>query len=265
MKFSILNFQFLVNLPLKCKSVSISKLLVYLIFLYFLFSLLKIDRTFAQEMSSQNFKIQGGNFNMTSGEKSSTNFKLSDVVGQTAAGIFASKGYIIQAGFLNGAAGEVFSFTVLPPVIDFGTLFPNMPIEKTLTIKIENGNVPGYLVKVSENQPLSTSVGSEIPDTACDKAEKPCTPSQASEWIKNTTYGFGYQMSGITVPAEFANKNYFRPFPATRRNEQAALIMQSKARKVKDEATMTLKLNISKEQPVGVYKNVISFTAIAGI
>ncbi len=233
--------------------------------LFFLISFLNLNNIFAQEMSSQNFKIQGGNFNMTSGEKASTNFKLTDVVGQTAAGLFASKGYLIQAGFLNAAAGEVFSFTVIPPVVDFGSLLPNVPIEKQLTIKIENGNVPGYIVKVAENQPLSTSVGSEILDTACDTAKNPCTTSQASEWIKNTTYGFGYRMTGMTVSTDFAKDGFYRPFPATRRNEQAAVIMQSKARKVKDEANMTLRLNISPEQPVGVYKNVLSFTAIAGI
>ena len=64
---------------------------------------------------------------------------------------------------------------------------------------------------------------------------------------------------------DFEKEGFYRPFPATRRNEQAAVIMQSQARKVKDEANMTLRLNISREQPVGVYKNVISFTAIAGM
>lgn len=219
----------------------------------------------AQEMNSQNFKIQGGNFNMTSGEKSSTNFKLSDVVGQTAAGVFASKGYIIQAGFLNAAAGEVFSFTVVPAVVDFGNLLPNVAMEKTVEIAIANGNVPGYIVKAAENQPLSTSVGSEIPDTVCDLPDKPCTTAAASSWVKNTTYGFGYRLSGMTVPIDFGKEGYFRPFPATRRNEQPALIMQSQAAKVTDKATMTLRLAIGREQPVGLYRNVISFTAIAGI
>src|SRR3989338_9087215 len=53
---------------------------------------------FAQEMSSPNFRIQGGNLNMTSGNKASQNFNLSDVVGQTASSLFSSKGYLIQSG-----------------------------------------------------------------------------------------------------------------------------------------------------------------------
>src|SRR3990167_8306802 len=76
-----------------------------------------LNSIFAQDMSSQNFIIQGGNFNITSGNKSSTNFRLADVVGQTAANTFASKGYIIQAGFLNSAQAQALSFTVSPSLI----------------------------------------------------------------------------------------------------------------------------------------------------
>ena len=220
----------------------------------------------AQEMNSENFKIQGGNFNMTSGNKTSQNFKLSDVVGQTAAGLFTSKGYIINAGFLNAAAGAFFTFTVSPPVVDFGTLLPNTPVEKQILITIANGDVPGYQVKVSENQPLATLVGAEIPDTACDSGTgNPCTKAQASLWTGSGTYGFGYHLTGKTVPTDFEKEGYYRPFPATRRNEPHILIMESKARKVADTATMTVRVNVSPNQPVGQYRNVLSFTALAGI
>jgi hypothetical protein len=219
---------------------------------------------FAQEMRSQNFIINGGNFNMTSGNKSSAQFKLSDVVGQTAAGTFTSKGFILNTGFLNGAAGEVFSFSVTPSTIDFGELIPNTPIEKTLRLTISNGNVPGYTVTGSENQSLSTTVGAEIVDTACDTGSN-CTNTNANKWDLNTTYGFGYRITGRTVPTDFKKENYYRPFPGTIRNEKAVIMMQSKAKKVVDQATMTLRLNTGRQQPVGQYQNVLSFTAIAGI
>lgn len=220
----------------------------------------------AQDMSSQNFRIQGGNFNMTSGNKASQNFKLSDVVGQTAAGIFASKGYIVQAGFLNGAAGTAISFSVNPSVVDFGTLTPNNPIDKTLRITISNGNATGYTVRVSENQPLTTLAGAEITDTVCDPpAGGPCTLTQAAKWSQNSTYGFGYKISGRTIPQDFNKDNFFRPFPATRRNETPALIMQTQAKKVVDQATMTLRVNVNQNQPVGQYRNVLSFSALVGI
>lgn len=238
---------------------------VFLIF-NFIFLILAPADLRAQVMKSENFFLQGGNFNMTSGNKSSQNFRLSDVVGQTAAGLFTSKGYIINAGFLNQAAGAFFTFTVSPATIDFGTLTPNTPVEKQILISIANGDVPGYNVKMSENQPLGTTVGAEIPDTACDGGTgDPCTKAQASLWTGNGAYGFGYRIEGKTVPVDFEKEGYYRPFPATRRNEPQALIMESKARKVADTATMTVRVNVSPNQPVGQYRNVLSFTALAGI
>lgn len=241
-----------------------------IIFLFFFFTAflfpffnLKIR---AQEMSSQNFKIQGGNFNMTSGNKASQNYKLSDVVGQTAATFFASKGYFIQSGFLNSYAGAALTFSVSPSLIDFGELKPQTPIEKTLKITISNGNAVGYSVKVAENQPLSTLAGAEIPDTFCDGGKTGnCTYRQGAPWIKRNTYGFGFRVLGKTTPPDFQKENFFRPFPATRRNEPPIIIMQSQAKKVTDQATMTLKVNISPNQPVGQYRNVLSFTALVGI
>jgi hypothetical protein len=201
---------------------------------------------------------------MTSGNKSSTNFKLSDVVGQTASIIFSSKGYIINSGFLNSAAGSVFTFTVSPSNIDFGNLIPDNPVERVVKLTISNGNSPGYIVKVTENQPLSTSLDAQIPDTTCDKM-KPCTISKSGEWFNNNTYGFGYTINGNTVPQDIIKPNYYKPFPATRRNDQADVIMKSQAKKVTDMASMTLKVNIQKEQPVGQYKNILIFSAISGI
>jgi hypothetical protein len=230
-----------------------------------LFGFYDILPVFAQEMGSQNFKIQGGNFNMTSGNKSSTNFKLSDVVGQNAAGVFASKGYIIQAGFLNGAAGSVFSFSVSPATVDFGNLLANLPSSRNITIRISNGDVPGYTVKVTENQPLTTLAGASIPDTLCDKSDNPCTQTKANIWELSDTYGFGYRMSGMTVPKDFGKENYFRPFAASKRDENPIIIMESKARKVTDAANMTVKVNIARSQAVGQYRNVLTYTAIAGI
>lgn len=219
----------------------------------------------AQEMSSQNYRLEGGNFNMTSGNKASKNFKLSDVVGQTAANIFVSKGYIIQTGFLNTAAGAPFSFSVSPTVVDFGILSPNMPIDKELRISIANGNATGYSVKVAQNQPLSTTVAAEIPDTVCDLESTSCGKTAASLWKQTRSYGFGYRMSGKTVSRDFLKDFYYRPFAATRGNEQPALIMESHAKKVVDQSTMTLRLIVGPNQPVGQYRNVITFTAMVGI
>jgi len=249
--------------------------LILLFTLTYLLSLIPnlFSEASAQEMGSQNFKIQGGNFNMTSGSKSSTNFNLTDVVGELAAGVFASKGFIIQSGFQNVSGGETFTFTVSPRVLDFGQLTANNPLERELHIGLSNGNVAGYKIQVAQNHPLSTKTGAEIPDTICDssagrsrgKAPKPCTYTSSSKWASATTYGFGYRILGKTVIADFSADNLFRPFAATSRNEQTITVMESKEKKVTDTAVMTVKVNIDQHQPVGIYTNNLKFIAIVGI
>lgn len=203
---------------------------------------------------------------MTSGSKESAKFKLSDVVGQTSAATFAAKGYVIQSGFLNAAAGDTFLFTVSPVLVDFGQIYPENFVERKVKITIGNGNTHGYNVKVAQNEPLSTSLGAQIPDTACDALkDSVCTPVGSAKWKEITSYGLGYQMSGNTVPKDFSKNDGYRPFAALTRNEKSVTIMESTAKKTVDQAAMNLRVNIAKQQPVGIYRNTINFTAIAGI
>ncbi len=202
---------------------------------------------------------------MTSGNKASQNFKLSDVVGQTASSLFTSKGYIIQSGFLNTAAGAVFSLSIYPTVVDFGTLIPNTPLEKTLQITVSNGDVPGYNISVAEDHELSTLAAATIANTSCNRANQPCTVNKASRWDDAGIYGFGYNLVGNTVARDFTDKSYFRPFANLSQKESPAQIMISQQRKVIDQSVMTLKLNISSDQSVGQYRNTLNFTAVAGI
>ncbi|OGG00447.1 hypothetical protein A2Y99_05125 [Candidatus Gottesmanbacteria bacterium RBG_13_37_7] len=220
----------------------------------------------AQNMSSENFHLQGGNLNITSGNKSSENFKLSDVVGQTAAGMFVSKGYTMQAGFLNSVAASRFSLTVIPLSVDFGSLSPNTITDRDVTVIVSTGESPGYRVWAIENHPLSTLSQAEIPDTTCDGVNNNiCTITKASVWTKNTTYGFGYRMKGNMVPSDFNSEEFFRPFPSQIKNDDQTLIMQSQAAKITDQAIMNLRVNVGPDQSVGQYRNEIIFSALAGI
>src|SRR3989338_281646 len=221
---------------------------------------------FAQEMSSPNFRIQGGNLNMTSGNKASQNFNLSDVVGQTASSLFSSKGYLIQSGFLNSVAGSLFSLSIYPAVVDFGTLIPNSPVEKTLQITISNGDVPGYSISVAEDHELSTLAQATITNTSCNLTNQPCTINKALRWDDaGGIYGFGFNLAGNSVARDFTDKSFYRPFANLNLKESPAQIMVSQQKRVIDQAIMTLKLNISPEQAVGQYRNTLSFTAVAGI
>lgn len=240
--------------------------LVFFFALSFEFCALSLRATFthAQDMSSESFQIRGGNFNMTSGQKESENFKLADVVGQVAAQIFTSKGYIINAGFLNAAGGEFFGLSVSPSTVDFGTLLPNLPAEKSVVIGVTTGNFPGYTVTVAENHTLKTLVEAEIPDTSCN-SDSPCSPNQAGTWSGSGKPGFGYHMDGKTVTKDFQESSSYRPFASVSQNIRPSLIMTSTAKKTSDHATMTLKVLIDQNQAVGQYKNILQFSALIGL
>jgi hypothetical protein len=69
-------------------------------------------------MRSTNYIIDFGNFNMTSGSKSSTSYKVTDTVGQTAPGEYLSTGYKVGAGFQYIYALPRFSFRITANRVD---------------------------------------------------------------------------------------------------------------------------------------------------
>ena len=210
----------------------------------------------AQEMSSQNYTLQQGSLNTTSGVQTSSGFRLTDLVGQTSAEIFTSKGYIINSGFLNKAASSSLTFSVSPSSINFGTLAPNHPLTNNLLLTVNVGNVPGFSLYTAQSKSLSTEAGSEIPDTICDAIEnKICTINKGNVWTKDSSYGFGYSLKN----------SLFFSFPNLSKKEEPALIMESHEKQNTQTAGMILKINISPNQPVGVYQNVLTFNALPGI
>ncbi|PIW08732.1 hypothetical protein COW38_00110, partial [Candidatus Collierbacteria bacterium CG17_big_fil_post_rev_8_21_14_2_50_45_7] len=73
-------------------------------------------------LDSPNYKIRLGNFNMTSGTKSSASYNLTDTVGQIAAEFFTGSGYHVKAGFQYIYTLYDFSFSLSSLAIDLGTL-----------------------------------------------------------------------------------------------------------------------------------------------
>ena len=81
-----------------------TKIKLYLIVFFTLLFLstiynLRPTISLAQTFDSTSYHIDWGNFNMTSGKKTSTNYQLTDTVGQNAPGKFTSNGYTVKSGF----------------------------------------------------------------------------------------------------------------------------------------------------------------------
>ncbi|WKZ25542.1 MAG: hypothetical protein QY322_04140 [bacterium] len=218
---------------------------------------------YAQErVQSENYRIIFPNFNSGAGIPSSDNYYLNTTIGQTAPGLFSSTGFRVKSGFQYINSIIPFSFSVSDIQINFGVLTPGTPSTDTSILTVSAGGAGGYTVKASENNPLKTSDGSNtIIDTLCDST---CSETSAGTWTSNSRYGFGFNMSGDDIPADFVNSDYFRQFSDRNSAENPAIIMSSINVGRERTATITYKVNVSGVQPAGTYQNIITFTAIPG-
>ncbi|MDO8340692.1 MAG: hypothetical protein Q7T59_01835 [Candidatus Woesebacteria bacterium] len=232
------------------------------ILILFLFTYFSPFVSAQSKIESPNYRIQFPNFNSGAGIPSSSNFKLDSTLGQGAPGLYSSAGYKVKAGFQYIHSIIPFSFSISKIQINFGSLTVGTPSTDTSTLTVSAGGAGGYSVKASENNPLKTfnSINT-IPDTLCDST---CSETAAAVWTSNSKYGFGFNMTGDDIPADFTNSTYFRQFADTSNSESKATIMSSINVGRSRVATITYKINVSNTQPAGTYQNIIMFTAIPG-
>lgn len=221
----------------------------------------------AVSMESPRFQIDNANVNSASGDKSSSGYKLSDTIGQTAAGRFSSSGFIVRAGFQYIHSIIPFQFSISDINVNLGTLAPGMPSTATTVLTVSFGSAGQYQVTAIEEGPLKTFNGvSTIDDTTCDGGAETCDESTAKTWSSNSAYGFGYNMSGDDIPGDFTSASHYRPFPdRTEPTPEPAAVVMSSVNVGRDrQATLTFKVNISPVQPFGSYQTVVNFVATPG-
>ena len=224
----------------------------------------------AQRFTSASYIITWGNFNIDSGKKSSTNYSLTDTLGQNAPGAFNSAGYTVQSGFqyIYNTFAQ-FSFSVNKLSINLGTLVPGVGSTDTNIITISTPSGHGYQIIASENHPLRLISGTTIPDTRCDSNS--CSESVSGAWITNTAFGFGFNAIGINTSGVatgvgtsdiFTNNTYFRNFAALSQQEPGQTIMTENKAVKSHSARISYKGLVSSVQSAGAYQNSIIFTAI---
>ena len=222
---------------------------------------------YAVSMDSTRFRIDNANINSASGIKSSEGYRLSDTIGQTAAGRFASDGYIVRAGFqyINSIIPFEFSISDTNVALNPNPLVPNSFSTATTVLTVSFGSAGQYQVTAIEEGPLQTLNGSsQIPDTECDGGSETCDASTAKLWTSSTAYGFGYNMSGDDIASDFLSGSHFRRFPNRLVPETPAVIMSSQNVGRDRQATVTFMANISPIQPAGSYQTVVNFVATPG-
>lgn len=220
--------------------------------------------TQAERLESDSYVIQFGNFNITSGEKSSASYTVTDTVGQTAAGpygAYGSSGYVVGGGFQYIYPFSQFSFTISQLDIDLGTLTPDSHNTDTNTLTVTAPGASGYQVYAYEDHPLQTLSGAnQIADTTCDSGT--CTESTAQVWTNQSIPGFGFTATGDDVASDFINTSYFRQFADAASVEPMELIMSRSTSGKNRAATITYKAGITGNQAAGVYQTAIKYIAV---
>jgi len=222
----------------------------------------------AQHFESSSYIIDWGNFNITSGRKSSASYNLTDTVGQNAPGQYDGS-VIIKSGFqyIHDTFSQ-FSFSIDDLTIDFGTLIPQIPASDTNTLTITSPSGQGYQILTHQNHSLKNEIGQTIPDVTGDNGT--ATESQQDTWTQVDTYGFGLTAIGLegTNPTGIGTSQYF---PTTDDYRQFAnyelfetqQIIASESNSVSDRSIqVTYKANIDSFQSTGNYQAAITFTAI---
>lgn len=226
--------------------------------------------TLAQSFSSTNYRIEQGNFNVTSGKKTSASYQLTDTVGQNAPGNYQGNSSNIQSGFqyIYNTFNN-FSFKIDKLGVNLGTLVPGVGSTDTNIITVSTPSGNGYQVLAHENHPLSLNSGVTIPDTTCDNND--CSETISKLWTSNSKYGFGFNVLGIDSNSNvnnvgtsdyFTNQNYYRQFADFSASENNQIIMSENTPVNNHSARVTYKALVSSVQPSGNYQNSITFIAV---
>lgn len=217
-------------------------------------------------MSNSFYIIILGNLNSIAGKAAGTGGTVTFTSGELGSGLYTGTNYTLCAGFYGGVSCAkptvgIFTFTVTPTALDFGTIDPTSPVSRTNTLDVLSTS-SGYSVTAIEDHSLQTASASAIPDTTCDTGT--CNPSTASVWTNSLTYGFGYRCDNIagTDCISFVT-DYYKPFANAALLENPQIVMQNtgSGSSTDKQAQITYKVNIAASQIPGVYTNTITYVA----
>lgn len=220
----------------------------------------------AERLESDSYVITFGNFNVSSGEKESTSYTVTDTVGQVGAGPYGEYGtstYFLGSGFQYIYQIDTFRFQISKTLVALGEIPPLTHVTDSHTLTITTQGAGGYSVYAFEERPLRQVNGSEeIPNTTCNASS--CTYSTAGVWDDQSVAGFGYNMSGNDIPAHFINSTYYKSFADKEAAEPMQIVMSSSTIASSRQSTVTYKAGIGSIQASGNYETAVVFVAVPG-
>ncbi len=219
----------------------------------------------AENLRSDSYYLQFGNFNMAAGERGSASFSLTDTMGGLAVGpygAYGSSGYFIGSGFQYVYQIDEFAFSISKLNIELGELFANSFNSDDQVLTVTTNGASGYSIYAFANHPLRLAADPSvvIPDTTCDAVN--CNETVAGVWTDASKAGFGFNINGDDVMTDFVNVNYFRQFANNLTSEPMQKIMGSSEVALGSTATVTYKASMPPDQQAGAYQTSIVFVAV---
>ena len=201
--------------------------------------------------SSTNYRIESDVIGIAGNTSGSTNFNLSDTLGQPVVGLGGSTTYKVQDGFWHTVNFSL-SLTLDSNDLDLGTVTPGSPVVGQTTISVITDAWGGYDLLTNQNHSMThTDATTTIPDYSCLIAS-PCAWSGT---------GLGFTVaSGTAVEAKWGTSpNYnYAAFPL------ASTIFHTKGGYLSgaDQTVVGYKLDVPSTQKSGQYSNIIYYTAM---
>lgn len=164
--------------------------------------------------------------------------------------------------FTITSTSDAYSITNSQTAIDFGALSATNPVIRTSDLTIISP-LQGAQIMANEDRPMTATNKQFVPDTTCDNGS--CTAGLAALWESSLTYGFGYRCDSEkkdVCDTGFTNPNTYKKFADASANESFHTIMRSQPSQQQTTGKVTYKVNISGTQPLGGYRNTITFIAV---
>lgn len=223
-----------------------------------------VSKVLADTLESNSYVIQFGNFNVTSGEKSSGNYSVTDTVGQTGAGPygeFGSGSYFVGAGFQYLYPLDEFRFSISKLQISLGQLTAQAHNTDTNSLTITAPTAGGYQIYAYAQHPLKLTNGTAtIADTTCDAGD--CDETAATVWQNQAVGGFGFSVDSLDAMADFLTPNHYRQFANNALSEPMQVIMSNPGYSIDRTATITYKAGLFGSEPSGNYETSIIYIAV---
>lgn len=173
--------------------------------------------------------------------------------------VFESQGYIIQS---PADRSDFYRYTISRSSLRFGEVEENSTVEQSFDIFIRSSRSMKYQILLYQRGSFKNRQKQIIIPTKCDSAQNPCTIQQAQPWENIESFGYGYNISGRSVPVDFRDETYFRPFADISRSENPVIINQGLSEDTPVQITTNVKIQYPERQAIGTYQTDISVISI---